>query len=470
MNSTHPVPPNKLIEAFEGEILHPGLDVRDRLLVVGFRYHAKADEEKEIFLVAHDGRIFTTDKNPIPTPGKQYWLDKRKRRLVRIEERWSVKELKAFLEEYNDPNKTLPQSKAIFEEIVDATKRHIELEQEADYWLLSAWIMGSYFYPVFSAYSFLHIKAPKRSGKSQCLNLLSQLCFNAVKARPSLAALSDTVDSLRGTYLIDQADSLTRKGQEDILDILADSYKRSGGKRRIVNFDKKGGREILEFETYSPKAFASIRELPEDLRDRCLEINLIRTRKNFPDPDDQSETWKELRGKLYKLLFTEYQSIQSTYEVRKIEYNTNREMLGRSLELWLPFEVILECCGMAENVLRAKKRFLSQYGFTEYEPSEFEEAVVKAVLYCLQENAELIITPSQICDVMDSDFFHPNATLNQRSSKVGWVIKRFNLASEKKGRTKEGVRYLFHKQKVENIYESYFKTASEATQHTPDSV
>jgi hypothetical protein len=42
-------------------------------------------------------------------------------------------------------------------------------------------------------------------------------------------------------------------------------------------------------ETYGPKAFASIRELPEDLRDRCLELPLIRSQRNFADPDDDNE-------------------------------------------------------------------------------------------------------------------------------------------------------------------------------------
>jgi len=163
--------------------------------------------------------------------------------------------------------------------------------------------------------------------------LLTQLCFNAIKARPSVAALGDTVDALRGTCLIDQADSLERKGGEDLLDILADSYKKSGGKRRIIAFDKGKNREIIELETFGPKAFASIRELPEDLRDRCLELPLIRSRRNFADPDDDNEDWRKIRGKLYTLLIAIYELVSTYYFIKKRSYKENKAILGRSLEL-----------------------------------------------------------------------------------------------------------------------------------------
>ena len=128
---------------------------------------------------------------------------------------------------------------------------------------------GTYFSPIFSAFPYIHIKAPKGSGKSQCLSFLNQTAFNAVKARASLPALRDTVDSLRGTYLMDQADSLHRNNMEDFLDVLTDSYKKAGGSvRKMVQ--TKNNWNLEEFEAYGPKAFASINQLPEDLRDRCI--------------------------------------------------------------------------------------------------------------------------------------------------------------------------------------------------------
>lgn len=455
-------------EVFDGELLHPSLDIKNAVLCLGFRYRAKAQEEKEIFVIVNNNEIQTIETDSFNINDKLYCLEKRGRKLVRIEEKWSIADLKDFINAFGSSKAAIPKSGELFSELVDLAKRHIELEREIDYSLLVAWILGSYFYPVFSAYPFLHIKAPKRSGKSQCLNLLCQLCFNAIKARPSLAALSDTVDSLRGTYLIDQADSLERKGGEDLLEILTDSYKKGGGKRRILGFDKNKRREVLEYETYSPKAFASIRELPEDLRDRCIAISLIRSQKNFPDPDDSIINWREIRGKIYKYLIYDYITIEAMYSVRKINYREKIEKTGRVLELWLPFEIMLECCGQQDKIQEAWKRFSSQYGFSEYEPNELEEAVIKAILGQLEGKTEAILTPMEISGFIDGEFFTTGDTPKQKAVKVGWAIKQFNLASEKKPRSKNGVRYLFEKSRVEGIFKSYFQNLTEPTPLTPD--
>ena len=274
-----------------------------------------------------------------------------------------------------------------------------------------------------------------------------------------MAALGDRVDSLRGTYLIDQADSLGRKGNKDLLDILADSYKKGGGKRRIMS-PEKNKREVLEIETYSPKAVASIRNLPEDLQDRFLIIPLMRSKRNFPDPDDPDENWGDVREKLYRFLVSNYGLVASTYTVQKIQYRMKPEVSGRTLELWLPLETMFDCLGAPqEEVKEAKKRFLSQYGFSEYEPSEMEEAVVRTVLEQFEEGeVQKVLSPKAISEVMDIEVFPNTDTPRQRAAKVGWTLKKFNLFSEKKPRTKEGVCYLFEKEKVENIYKRYFES------------
>ena len=455
---------NDKIEGFNGVLLHPSLDIKDGLLVLGFRYRLSSKEEKNVFLVAKNTGIEMTHSDSFEWSNKTFFFENKGRMLNRLDERWGVAELQQFLDNQATSQDESPRQ--VFERIRELLSRYLELEKDTDYNLIAAWIIGTYLFPIFYAYPFLNIKAPKRSGKSQLLNILSQLCFNAVKARPSLAALGDTVDSLRGTVLLDQADSLDRKESLELLDILADSYKKIGGKRRVITFDKGKNRTVQEFETYSPKAFASIKEIPEDLRDRCLIIPLIRSSKNFLDPDDGNENWRQIRGLLYKLAISHYQIISTTYAVRKIEYKEKQDILGRTLELWLPFEVILEVTGMADIISEAKKRFLSGYGFAEYEPSVVEEAVIVKLRDILDENSSHILSPKQISEQLDSDIFGGDATSQQRAAKVGWAIKKFNLASEKRPRTKDGVCYLFEKIKIETIYNSYFKKAIEPTSTT----
>ncbi|MDP3093616.1 MAG: hypothetical protein Q8N16_02520 [bacterium] len=455
------------VEGFDGEMLHPSFDIKDGILILGFRYKNKTGKDENIFFVVKHDTIRVEREDSCEIDGKRYFFEIKGKTLMRVEERWGLKALNEFVKDYSSGKTGItPTPKELFEKTKILVKKYVELEKEIDYSLVIAWIIGTYFFPIFPAYPFLLPKGPKGSGKTQFLNLLEQLCFNAIKARPSLPALGDTVDSLRGTYLIDQADSLWREKNEDLLDILADSYKRKGGKRRIMSPDKNK-REVLEFETYGPKALAAIRELPEDLRDRFLTIPLIRSAQNFPDPDNEDENWKEIRGGIYKFLIENHLLASSTCSVLKTQYKLNPEVFGRTLELWLPLETMLKCLEAGEEeVKEARRRFLSQYQFSEYEPSEFEREVIKGILSRFQDgDTETILSPKKIGENMDPDVFQFGELPIRRAVKVGWALKNFNLFSEKRPRTKEGVHYLFEKKRVENIYKRYF--AAEPTLLTP---
>lgn len=452
---------NKL-SGFNGILLHPSLDIKDEILITGFRYRSKSSKVEDIFLVTTNGQTSLLKNEEFTYKDRQYFIEKNKRQLSWLEERWGLDEVNLFLDnQLNSKGDINPIE--IFTEIIESSKRYVELEENIDYTLLSAWIIGTYFFPTFSAYPMLNLKGPKGSGKSQCLNFLKQLSFNAIKARPTLAALGDTVDSLRGTCLIDQADSLDRKGGEDLLDTITDSYKKSGGKRRIIDMDKNKSRRVVEFETYSPKAFASTKELPQDLRDRCLAIPLIRSGKNFHDPDEDVDSWKIMRDKLYRLLISQYSIVKCAYSIKKVEYRMSNDMVGRLLELWLPMEIIMDYNGMSDQVDEAKRRFKAQYGFTEYEPSELDEKVITVIRDQLQNKDRAELTPKEISELIGREHFWEQDDQKQRSAKVGLVIKGFNLADEKLTRNKAGQRYLFSKEKVEKIHSIYFKTPEEPT-------
>lgn len=75
------------IEAFDGEILHPSLDIKDNILTLGFRYCSKSREEKNIFVVVSDGNVLTIDSNSFERKEKTYYFETRNRKLMRIEEK-----------------------------------------------------------------------------------------------------------------------------------------------------------------------------------------------------------------------------------------------------------------------------------------------------------------------------------------------------------------------------------------------
>ena len=127
------------------------------------------------------------------------------------------------------------------------------------------------------------------------------------------------------------------------------------------------------------------------------------------------------------------------YFVRKIEYKRQPDIAGRELELWLVIEIMLKSLGAQDEVELAKRRFLSQYGFSEYEPSEIEEEVVMSILGQFQENTEVVLSPKKISESINPEAFLEKDTPKQRAAKVGWAIKKFNLASEKKAENQDGI-------------------------------
>lgn len=478
----------KAVDGFDGEICHPALDIKGDVLILGFQFNreTKHDDEpdaegaekkkpklhvekRELVLVATMDKIkphLRTDF--FVDSARKLYVRKNKGPLPDISERWSLTDVNAFIGEFHNRkgDDGVPKASDLFKEILEAIKQYVEFEKDIDYALITAWGIGTYFLPVFSAYPFIQAKAPKRSGKSQLLDLLRQLCFNAIKARPTLAALGDTVESLRGTLIIDQADSLNNQKNEDLLETLTGSYKKNGSNRRLVDIEK--GRRVIEFETYCPKVFASTKELPEDLRDRCLIVPLIRSGRNFADPNEDDWLWAELRCKLYRFLIGNFWIVLDRYrDVKRVHRETN-DIVGRHLELWLPFEVMMRVCGASDvDIAAGRERFLSQYKFTESELGELDIAIIDVVLAAMGTADEVVLYPKDIAggiaaseDSFDNPIFDSNKTERQKAGLVGFALKRMNLPDEKLSRTKNGERYRFTRARVERIRNSYFAPQS----------
>ena len=138
-----------------------------------------------------------------------------------------------------------PNPREIYNQIKDTLRTYLDLPEEV-YGLMAAWGAGTYFAHIFSAYPFLDFYGPKECGKSKSLEALRFFCFNAWKGRDiTVAALGDTVDGQRGAMLIDQAEKLgqTRQsGELSLVGLLADSYKKAGGRRRVVEMIVLAGR------------------------------------------------------------------------------------------------------------------------------------------------------------------------------------------------------------------------------------
>ncbi|MBA4417405.1 MAG: hypothetical protein C0392_05795 [Syntrophus sp. (in: bacteria)] len=425
-------------------IAHPSYEVNHLFLSLGFKETviiADAPATRDIFIISHPGGIILAP-GPVCKIGEEKIIfDMRERILCDLADRWSKTGIQKFQQNPVSPT-------GLYHEIKQTLQGYIEFPNDAIYGLISSWIIATYFHRCFHAFPFLFFYGKKQCGKSRGLDILMRLCFNAFKTRGiSVASMSDSIDGVRATLLMDQAESLSDKNNVDILGILADSYTPEGGKRRIVQITQKS-RKVVEFCTYAPKAFASIKEIDSDLKDRCIEINMVRAEREYPYPEAFLPIWGKLRDKLYRLALTRWQDVKAIYET------AGADMTQRVRELWRPIDTILTL----ENVPPVERNsikafFLESMTETQAGLSEGEELLFDAIRDLLGYREEAVFTVSEIADKIP---LPEGAKVKSHVTWTGKAIKKLALFTRYEGKKdNKKHHYLFTRSKIENIFNRY---------------
>lgn len=330
-------------------------------------------------------------------------------------------------------------------------RRFLDLPEPA-YGLIAAWIVGTYFAHLFTAFPFLHFFGPKETGKSKCLEAMRYSCFNAWKGRDiTAAALGDTVDGQRGTVLFDQAEKLnSEKENGSLLGLLADSYKKAGGRRRVLDTGSKVGRAVLEFSTYGPKAFASTRNLDADLWDRCVRIPMTRTRRRLPDLEGSEPIWGELRDKLYRFTLAAFKEVRSYYQGIPGDGT-------RLSELWRPMLAVLQALGVEQGEIEeVRGLFMAAAEETRHEPTPWESRLLEVLIEEAGKGAQVFeLTAAEIIDLMAIE-----GDKQPNRKWAGDVLSKFHLYQGKRRVKIQGIKetaYQFEPARVIELCSLYLR-------------
>ncbi|BBO18498.1 conserved hypothetical protein [Candidatus Brocadia pituitae] len=427
-------------------LAHPSYEVNQTFLSLGFRETVISNnqpEDKNFYIISRND-ISIHKEYLFKYGDKSILFHEQDRTLLKVNDRWDKYKIVSFITNPEPP-------KELYQEMKQTLKNYIEFQKEAVYGIITAWIIATYFHRCFHAFPFLFIYGKKQSGKSRFLDLLERLSFNAMKVKGvSVASLADSIDGIRGTFLNDQAEELSNKKNTEILGILSDSYTIGGGKRRIVNMSNKG-RRIMEFETFGPKAFASIKELDSDLKDRCIEITMLRAIKEYPYPDAYLIIWGDLRDKLYKLLLTRWHTVRDLYQV------TGKDVSHRIKELWRPLETILRLEDVSgEETKEIKGFFLESMQETQNELSEYEIKLFETLKEILKGKDKDILTVTDIAEKLKSDY----TAMNDKEKRgiqtwIGRTLNQLSLYTRHAGKKDGRKAYEFSCEHIENIYQRY---------------
>jgi hypothetical protein len=429
-------------------IAHPSYDIKNDFMVLGFRetiVSGNEPEDRNFYIISTNEGFRLHDNKILQLQDKNIIFDERERFLLRAEDRWHKEKILSFIKQPVSPL-------GLYQEIKQILQQYIELQKDSIYGLVAAWIIATYFFLTFHAFPFLFIYGKKQSGKSRLLDLLERLAFNAMKIKGvSVASMTDSIDGVKGTFLNDQAEALSDSRNAELLGILADSYTIGGGKRRIVDISNKR-RRVVEFGTYAPKVFASIREIDPDLKDRCIEINMLRAFKDYPYPEAYLPIWHNMRDKLYRLLLTKWREVKQIYET------TGEGVTQRVKELWRPIETVLTL----ENVSTGETQdikgfFLESMQQTQSELSDSEHEFFEILLETTKKTGETILTVDDITRNMKT---RPREDMTDKGLQTwaGRILRQFSLYDRQEGRRGRRRAYHFSYDRVKDIFCRYHLT------------
>jgi hypothetical protein len=175
----------------------------------------------------------------------------------------------------------VPDAAELVKEIARLLRRFVVMSP-AQRVVVALWVLHTHVIEAADTTPYLGItSAEKRCGKSRLLEVLAQLIPNPVNAANiSEAALfrvtSGAYADGRATLLIDETDAIFKGGRDkdDLRGLINAGYRRGMPAWRCVG---DGSRQRVEsFEVFAAKALAGIRELPETIADRSIQIRLER--------------------------------------------------------------------------------------------------------------------------------------------------------------------------------------------------
>ncbi len=218
-------------------------------------------------------------------------------------------------------------------------EEYIYLEDERTYTVLALWIMLTYLYTIFSYIPYIHLKGDKGVGKSSLLTLLKNTCFNAVMwSSMTEAVIFRYIDVSNATLLLDEAEDLKNPKNKSLNGILNAGFNKEGMVPRTKM--AKNSEKVIQYSTFSMKALAGINDIPNVLKDRCINIQMTKKPKSVKKNKyiDTSKKIQDINDviiqNLYLFALSACKDIYNIYE--RFDVNMPECLSSRDTDIYLP--------------------------------------------------------------------------------------------------------------------------------------
>ena len=171
--------------------------------------------------------------------------------------------------------------KYIFNKIKNELKQRFWLLSEAYYDLLASFIVLSYFPELLETAPYIFLGGEKGSGKSRVLEALADYCYRTSKTgNISVAVMARETDFHKTTLIFDEIVKNEEKQTQQEQELFA--LLRSGNRKGYYYKRMKNDTVIGIYDAFGLKAFATNRDLPSDIKDRCVQILMFKNVKFKP--------------------------------------------------------------------------------------------------------------------------------------------------------------------------------------------
>jgi putative DNA primase/helicase len=309
---------------------------------------------------------------------------------------------------------------------VSIFSRHLTLpEGAAD--ALALWCAFTYAFTAFFIAPRLAITSPVRCGKTTLLRLLAMLCERVLlAANITPAAVFRTIELVRPTLLIDQADSFLEM-REELRGVLNSGHARDGRVIRTVGDDH----EPRQFSTFAPCAIAMIGRLPNTLADRSIKISM---RRRMPGEKidrlrtDQQSRFNELRRKLARFALDARAILENADPLMPLSLN------DRDADNWRVLFAIAEAAGGDWPARAVAACAALNAGLEADEADTIGTALLKDIRAAFKQKGEPEkLSSAELCQALADDEASPWAAFGRSGKPItppamARLLKRFKIA------------------------------------------
>jgi hypothetical protein len=357
----------------------------------------------------------------------------------------------------------------LFERLEAFLRRFVVMDADLPT-LLVLWLMGTYCYTVFEYFPYLVLRSPeKRCGKSRTLDLIALLSFNAHQptASPTEAQIFREPREDGGVQIYDELEGMT--GDKERWSAVTSVFNAGFHKGQVVTRYKKTGQgqQKETFETYVPRAIASISSLETTLEDRSIMVMMQRLlpgqqteRFSLRRLDHQAQI---LRDDLYIFALTTAPTIAELYD--EGEFPGLSGLDHRAVDLWEPMlsiAAVIDASGGTGTVTDRMTRLAERLGGERASRSvdDTNPAIIEVLSECLLLGPETRISTQDLAERirlrLGWDSLTPKA-LSNRLHPLGLKSTRWREGSE----NRRG--YVFTRKLIDDLAKRYAPESSGTT-------